>query len=498
MPRDKTMTRLNHLLSISLIGAMACSPNSNPQSSDCPGGKCDTPGERADRECEEECGADDDCFLACREEAAFEVCELRRGEALSGDRHGFLREFIRWPCRDADGVNTEFKDDRGQDYCEYFAVVQLPPESAGGSLPAVADIGRLLNRMGETSEQDVELTPNQENVLKAQDPDSVVGQCVFTSWFDDTPGPLPSCQAGSCPSLAIPTGRRPDYLRFNSLRFPLLTSFFRMKFEVNGIFAAVDLIDACTTPVEAFDPEDMSDPLNDPYTRGCINTFDNFGTEARRSDPAICASIGRLTECGCGLDTDGDPRTLEIVPEDMAPVEIMLDENGDEMEVQFKALSRHLIPKPTEDKVALRGFPLGTWLPDGTTPGAKRLPPGCRFMETGDEPESQVIVSCDLTAEHVLDTLEDGKDLKGACGEIYGDDVVVHVPLDVDNIHCFIDPDATYAASCGPTPWRIGTEPTAGSCENRCNQFNAAASCQCNAACEQTGDCCSDFQALCR
>jgi hypothetical protein len=368
--------------------------------------------------------------------------------------------------------------------------VQLPEESDGASLPEVEDIGRLLNRNGETSAQTIELTAHQEDVLgRTENEDAVVGQCVFTSWFDDTPGPLPACQPGDCPGLRIPSGRRPDYLRFNSLRFPLLTSFFRMKFEVNSIFAAVDLIDACTTTFEAEDASDDSDPLNDPYIRGCINTFDNFQTEARRSDPAICAAIGRLSECGCGVDTDGNPSTLEVLPEDMAPVEIILDENGDEVEVQFKALSRHLIPKPGEDEVALRGFPLGTW--DDT----QGLPEGCRYMETGDVPESRVIVACDLTGQQVADNQGD---LKGACGELYGDDVVVHVPLDVDNIHCFVPEDGTYAASCGPTPWRIGSEAIEGSCQNRCNQFNPAATCQCNASCEQSGDCCSDFDALCR
>lgn len=489
---ELTMSKLNHLILAFLCAGLACtSKPPTPDLGSCDDGKCDTPGSAADRECEEECGNDDDCFFACREQLAFDTCETRRGEAMAEQRHAFQREFIRWPCGDAKGVNaSEDRDDRGQDYCEYYAVVQLPRPTEDASLPDIQDVGRLLNRNGDATPTGISLTSHQKSVLKeSENQDAVIGQCVFTSWFDDTPGPLPSCQQGDCPSLRIPSGKRPNYLRFNSLRFPLLTSFFRMKHEVNGIFAAVDLIDACTTPVEAFDPSDPSDPLNDPYIRGCVNVFDNFQTEARRSDPAICASIGRLAECGCGIDTDGNPSTLEILPEDMAPPEVFIDEDGNETERQFKALSRHLIPRPTEDKVALRGFPLGTW------DNSDGPPPGCRYMETGDEPESRVIVSCDLTAEQVLDNKSD---LKAACSKIYGDDVVVHVPLDIENIHCFIPEDGTYAATCGPTPWRIGTEAIEGSCENRCNQFNIAASCQCNDSCLDSGDCCEDFEALCR
>ena len=72
------------------------------------------------------------------------------------------------------------------------------------------------------------------------------------------------------------------------------------------------------------------------------------------------------------------------------------------------------------------------------------------------------------------------------------------MPLDIENIHCFIPEDGAYSDTCGPTPWRIGTETEDGSCQNRCNQFNMAASCQCNDSCIEAGDCCDDFEALCR
>jgi len=43
-----------------------------------------------------------------------------------------------------------------------------------------------------------------------------------------------------------------------------------------------------------------------------------------------------------------------------------------------------------------------------------------------------------------------------------------------------------------------GTQPSTGSCEGRCDQsFDASQSCQCNSSCQSKGDCCDDYEELC-
>jgi hypothetical protein len=104
-------------------------------------------------------------------------------------------------------------------------------------------------------------------------------------------------------------------------------------------------------------------------------------------------------------------------------------------------------PQPdAQGRITLRGFPLGGW------DGIDRLPPGCRYLETGDD--SHTLVACDLTATDVRDNLADVKEV---CRRTYGPNVVVHVPLPGGQITCD-PPDTEAAASCGEIPWNIGRE----------------------------------------
>jgi hypothetical protein len=479
------MFRVGSWSLVALWIAVGCAPAGSTSTPQCASGKCDTPGFLADRECEEECGDDDDCFFECRAERAEDHCEMRREDAQ--DRNAFLDEFIRWGCKDPEGVTREGEDfdDRGQDYCEYFAVVQPPRTSEDGEFPDTAVLGRLLNRNAETTAPGLELNDFQIDQLK-EEPDAVMGQCIFTAWHDDVEGSLPSCQRGDCEVLEIPRGSvRPSWMSRNTLRFPFLTEHLRMKLEVNSNFAAVDLIDTCLETLEG-DPNNEDDVLHDPYMRGCTNVANEIGTEARQSDPAICAVIGRLRECGCGLDTDGDGRP-DIDTKELDPVKEDTNGNGTP-DKQFRRFSRLIIPRLADDPELGRGFPLGTW----TSPD--ELPDGCRYLNTGDN--SKVLVGCDLTAEMVRNSLDDVKDV---CAETYGKNVVVHVPIPTENVVCFPDADdSQYASTCSPTPWMVNNPVTDGSCVNRCNQFNSAASCQCNQQCLEDGDCCEDFEEVCR
>jgi hypothetical protein len=125
----------------------------------------------------------------------------------------------------------------------------------------------------------------------------------------------------------------------------------------------------------------------------------------------------RMSECGCGVKGAG---SAEEAAAAMVPVQ------------------------PTASGVTLRGFPLGTWS------GAHQLPAGCAYAETGDD--SQTIVTCNLTAS---DLIGSANDPKGRCREKYGDNVVVHVPIDPSAISCGTPPDGPYAGTCDADPWAL-------------------------------------------
>lgn len=342
-----------------------------------------------------------------------EQCKARQSEVLNSSQRGFTPTAIRWAAADVEGVNTVSQDDRGQEYTEYYAIVQPP----GGT--ESFDLGRPLGSgvtplalcvEGDTSSEcRGKITQTQFETLE-DDPAAVVGACVFTSWHADVPGPLPACTGGECGDDASLFG------------FPFTEEFFRMKVSFNSNGAAADLVQKC---LDGASPTPKSwtsktDPLVEPFFRGCMQVQGLFGTGWRRSDPSICAVVNRLDECGCSIKG--------VAREDMATAIVP--------------------PQPdASGNITLRGFRLGTW------DNADGLPGGCRYLNTGDE--SHTLVGCDITAGDLLQNMNDPKEL---CRRTYGPNVVVHVPLAKDAITCSPSKTKNPGKTCGTMPWNLGKE----------------------------------------
>jgi hypothetical protein len=413
------------LASALALMAAACAADGGGDGLECNGDKCDDPGSSAQRECELACkgSSESDCVSKCREGKALEHCEARRADAVDSSQKAFVGDSIRWACSDVEGVNTDGQDDRGQEYCEYYAIVQPPPASEGGATPPAIDLGR------NGSDNGLSLTLSEDQIFALEDnPDAIVGQCVFTSWHSDVDGELPICSAGvsadECPDITLPDGATlPPWMTSTSLGMKMTSDMLRMKVSINSNGAAVDLLEKCMVDPPVGDLANKDDPLNDDYMRGCWKAFQLFGTEWRRSDPTICTAAMRAAECGCGVDTSGDGKPDLTAVADIA---------------------RALVPRqPQAGVVTLRGFKLGTWS------GAHELPAGCRYLDTGDDTQTEV--ACNLTASDVLSAQTD---VKGKCREKYGDNVVVHIPIPADAIVCAPPADGQYSASCGEmVPW---------------------------------------------
>lgn len=382
------------LAALAFTLSLACdeSAEGDDDTTECDGGKCDTPGGTKQ-----------------------EQCLARQSEVLDSSQRGFLPDAIRWAAADVEGVNTTSLDSRGQEYTEYFPIVQLPGATKG------VDLARPLSDKegdvspgsicaeGETGDHCATTITEEQMIALEDDPTAIVGACVFTSWHNDVPGPLPACAGGKCDEEDALYG------------IPFTEEFFRMKIFFNGNGAAHDLVKKCYDG-KAPAPKkwsDTKDPLTEPFFRGCMQVQGIFGTGWRRSDPSVCAVVNRLDECGCTVPG----LTRETLPDGIIPAQ------------------------PGEDgKISLWGFRLGTWDdPEG-------LPPGCRYLETGDT--SHVLVACDLTATDVRDNLSDVKEV---CRRTYGPNVVVHVPLPKDAITCK-PPNTSAAKTCGKIPWNIGKE----------------------------------------
>lgn len=264
------------------------------------------------------------------------TCERRRDDAFNPNELAFTSTALRWSCEDVAEVHD---DERGQEYCESFVIVQPP----GATEAAV--LGRNLGAEPEDGQTALALALDDVDIAQLEaDPDAVVGQCIFTSWNSDEP--MPACEGDACSDEVFGVAVEPEI--------------FRMKFDVNSTEAAVGIITDCLEllPPEG-DPDDPSDPLHDDFTRACqLNAMVNM-TEWRKSDNTICSASLRLAECGCGLD--GSEQGFA----DVLPLKSTL------------------------------GFPLGTWS------GAEELPGGCRYIDPGDG--SRHIVACDLGALEVLD-----------------------------------------------------------------------------------------------
>ena len=271
--RTPRLAILAALLAVTAGGG--CASDAGP-GVDCTDSKCDIPeGEDAD------------------------LCSMRRTDAFNENQVAFTEEFLRWSCNDVPGVSG---DDRGQEYCEYFAIAQLPPAAEGEEPPTPAVLARNLGAdyTHGTTPISVYLTQYQMRQLE-QEPTEVVAQCVFTSWNSDIPGPVPACSEESCPDV---------------LGVPLEAEDFRMKFDVNSMEAAQFLVEDCW--VHDLEGEE------DDFTRGCMLNAEINDTAFRKSDTTICAATIRMAECAC-----------EPTGEVSFPVQISPPER--------------------------RGFPLGTW-----------------------------------------------------------------------------------------------------------------------------------------
>lgn len=386
--------------------------------------------------------------------AADQLCLDRQEDTTSSVRPGFTRDAIRWSCADVEGVNTANMDDRGQEYCEYFAIIQAPNQLGEGweekglvmGRPAIGSSELRVCSSNSACESDevcisvngwtaptelcngrncglcapVTTAFNEDQMFFLEDQgDEIVGKCVFTSWHSDAPGPLP-CD-GECATI---------------YGHELTQDNFRMLTSINSNGAASDLVQQCVKRVAEDnypkgDPENADDPLHQPFYRSCMTTADLFGTHWRFSDPSVCAAAVRAAECGCTVGGDAS------------------------IDLGF-ALVPSIDEQMSKGGISLRGFPLGTWS------GAQELPTGCRYVDAGteaNEQPSQTIVECDIPASALLQNLQDPKDY---CRRQYGSDVVVHVPIPASAIVCEAG-EGQYADSCSETPWVIeGPAPAGG------------------------------------
>jgi hypothetical protein len=266
-----------------------------------------------------------------------EICDARRTDAMSEGRLALARNELRWSCADTPGTPAE---ERGQEYCEYFALVQLPGAASstvhGMLLGADFDAGR--------TGYAVDLDDADIAALEAE-PEAIVGQCVFTAWNADM---TPACDT-DCADAPEVLGRQVDD-----------SEVFRMKLDVDTREAALQLVEDCMSFIAPEgDPDDPDDRLHDPFLRACQLNADLNGTHYRKSDDIACTAAVRLAECGCGV-----------------------------------ALAAPDLPTALAPPYRL-GFPLGGW------EGRDILPPGCRYADV--EAGSHTIVTCDLTALEVLD-----------------------------------------------------------------------------------------------
>ncbi len=368
--RVTPMTKRSILFALgaSVIASLGCSAT-EPGPGDCEGDNCDTPG------------------------ITDQTCKDRRSDAIESAQRAYVPGAIRWSCADVEGVNTNGTDDRGQEYCEYYAIVKPPGSEAK---PAV--LGKIVgqNTAGPiVNELSIKLTDDQIAAIEDA-PNAVVGQCVFHSWHSDIDMGVPACSGASCPDIM---GFRLDAVEKISVgKQSFSVPMFQMMLSVNSNSAAQLLSRDCL--------KGGTSSIKDDFTRGCelcTNLFDQgLCVPWRKSDPTICSGVMRLAECGCSV-TGGN------VPAALVPT-------------------------------TRRGFPLGTWS------GPKELPSGCRYVDPGDG--SQTIVSCDLTAS---DLLASATDPKGLCRSKYADNVVVHIPIPPKAVTC--KPPA--GAKCTATPWVI-------------------------------------------
>jgi len=246
------------ILLLVAVLAGACSGNDPADDVDCSDGMCDLPADPVELS-----------------------CTRRRTDAFNENRLSFNEGFLRWSCNDVQGVTL---DDRGQEYCEYFAIAKPADDAA----PLVLGKNKGEDSSYGSTPGAVTLTAEQITGLEA-DPTKVVGQCIFTSWNSDITMPVTAA-----PILGVPVDET-----------------FRMTFFVNSAEAAQLLVTDCFT---SYAPG--GGRRDDDFMRGCMLDADINETEYRKSDTTICSSMMRLSECGC--TTTGTTTRLEelISPND--------------------------------------------------------------------------------------------------------------------------------------------------------------------------------------
>lgn len=314
------------------------------------------------------------------------ACWEREDDAFNANRLAFTDTALRWSCADVDSTPS---NERGQEYCEYFSIVSLPPSPSYPN-PEPLILGRNLGADAADGQTPIPVDLDSEQVAALENAaDSIVGACVFTSWNADIDAPC----GDTCDAADV-------------LGVPVEPEVFRMKFDPNTNEAALALIDDCTglLPTEG-DPADPDDPYHDPFFRACHLNADINETQHRKSDNVICAASLRLAECGCSV-ASGAPLADTLAP-------------------------------PTD-----LGFRLGGWS------GPETLPPGCRYEDVVDG--AHALVVCDLTGAEVL---QNAAELKSYCRDRFADDVVVHIAVAADAIVCEPPTGGPYAEGCPAHPW---------------------------------------------
>lgn len=339
-----------------------------------------------------------------REHGVGNLCSARRADAFNPNQLSFTNTSLRWSCKDVPDLPDYLK---GQEYCESFALVQLPASGvtvARGQQPSEEAPAEWSDRYLELSFDDYWALDE----LASQDPTAHAGACIFSSWQSDIYDELPVCSSpDSCESYR---------------GLPLTGANFRMRHEVNSLSAAAELVFDCLQTyagITGFDGK----PIEDPFTRGCLLNQLINRTSYRKSDTTICTAALRLTECSCfpkGTDRD--------FPEILGSLD-------------------------------LRGFHLGSWT------NRKAAPPGCHYIETGDvfppgAPEVENLIACPLTANEILShaSASSGQiDLKSYCDEKFGDDVVVHTLINPFEVECSPEESPSpFADSCPRrAPWAL-------------------------------------------
>ena len=334
-------------------------------------------------------------------------------------------------------------DDRGQEYCEYFAIIDgslIAPDADDDTAWRDTTVLGRTTKSSSGAPYDFDFGAlGGEQLLwleDEEDPDATIGSCVFTSWHWDTTAP--SRGAGSHDIHGVD-------VNFEN---------FRMHGQFNNNGAARKLVfDGLAGIATAAERrrEGGQPAAEHPFWAACMGMVDcprqgtncGGGVEWRVSDPTIAAATALMTECGCYVELPDGTRITDA----QTIANAVVPERGEyPVPVDFAGVTLDF----------LRGFRIGTWNdPNG-------LPAGCRYIEHDADPEeglvdTHTLVACDIRASDLANT-SNASELKEFCRRRYGDDVIVHVPLPAELIKC--EPPADAGPYCqGLAPWAMDDLP---------------------------------------